>query len=190
MFIFVRNLQLTMHKFLQNTLIFMLSVFLFTSCDKDVTGVTYVTHLKATSDEIIVNDSQINNTNMYNVEWEINLENEETRKYSDQISDFKLEKISLYFNGLQSLAGNQTPTHLIIGIDNDIEFEFNDFVYDTVATGEAFQINDQEKLNEIAELLFSNKIVNITMEGEIPDTVYHQFTIEIDVLARIEVETP
>jgi len=168
--------------------LFLLTVFLFASCDKEVTGITYVTHLKATTDEITVNDTQNNNSNLFDIEFDVNLENEDTREYLDQIKNFELEKISLFFHGLDSLAENQTPTHLKITIDNDIVFDYSDFKYSMIANGNPFVINDTEKLNEVAELLYNNKFIHVKIEGEIPDTQYYQFFIEIDVLAKMEVD--
>jgi len=168
------------------SLLLLFLTLVFSSCKKDATEVNFTTNISATSDDIVVNETSMKtNSNHYDVEFEVNLENEDTQEYLDKIKDIDIQELNLIFNGLEDLAGNQTPTNLKITIDNNIVFEYNGFKYDLVASGEKFQIENTDKIKEVAELLQNKKKVTVRIEGVIPDMNFHQFTITVDALAKI-----
>jgi len=168
------------------SLLLLFLTLVLSSCDKDATEVNFTTNISATSDDIAVNETSMKtNSNHYDVEFEVNLENEDTQEYLDKIKDIDIQELNLIFNGLEDLAGNQTPTNLKITIDNNIVFEYNGFKYDLVASGEKFQIENTDKIKEVAELLQNKKKVTVRIEGVIPDMNFHQFTITVDALAKI-----
>jgi len=157
-----------------------------TSCDKDLTEVTFSTNLSKTSDQIVVNaptnkalDSNFNTT------FVLDLDNADTHDYLDKIKDIDLKNVRMTFQGLSGLSGNTTPTVLKITINNEIIFEFNDFKYSDIADGEEFVIDDTQKINRAADLLKSAKKLTIKIEGNIPDTNMYQFFIKFMAKADI-----
>ena len=170
------------------TLLLLTLTLSFMSCSKDATDVEFTTNLSTTSGEITVNDNTLRtpaNDGTFETEFIIDLENEDTREYLDRLKDLELEDVKLTFQGLSGLAGNMTPTHLKISINNQVEINLNDFVYDRVAGGQEFAVNQSQLINEMAEILLNNKKVSVKIEGQIPDTATYHFYITIMAKARI-----
>jgi len=157
-----------------------------TSCDKDLTEVTFSTDLSKTSDQIVVN-APTNRAvaSNFNTTFVLDLNNADTHDYLDKIEDIDLEDVRMIFQGLSSLSGNTTPTVLKITINNDIIFEFNDFKYSDIANGQEFFIDDTQKINRAADLLKTAKKLTIKIEGNIPDTNMYQFFIKFMAKANI-----
>ena len=164
--------------------LFIVLIMAFASCDTDLADVHFSIEISATSDPITVNESK-GGANAFLAEFEIDLANIDTDKYLDYIEEIDLEDVSLVFNGLEDLAGNQEITTLIITIDNDIVFTFENFTYDQIANGSPLNIEDAQKLDQLAELLKTKIKIPIRIEGEIPDFDYHQFTVTFKAIANI-----
>ncbi len=166
----------------------LLLVFLMTimSCEK-ATEVDFSTSLSATSDQISVNNVPMRGmvAGQYETTFVLNLDNNDTHKYLDNIKNLDLNEVSLVFQGLSGLAGNQTPTHLKLTFNNQINLEYTDFVYDHVASGQKFQINQSQKIREIAQLLLDRKQLTIKLEGNIPDSATYNFFIKFMAKAKI-----
>jgi len=167
--------------------LFIMMIVLAFSCNKKVTEVEFSTGLSVTSDEISVNDtaSRAISSGDFIAEFTLDLENDETREYLDKIENIDLENVRLSFQGLAGLAGNQTPTHLKISFDNEVIFEWNNFIWDNVAGGEEFLITQTDKIREVADILQHRKKVNIKVEGQIPDTDTYHFFITLMAQANI-----
>ncbi len=166
----------------------LLLVFLMTimSCEK-ATEVDFSTSLSATSDQISVNNVPMRGmvAGQYETTFVLNLDNNDTHKYLDNIKNLDLNEVSLVFQGLSGLAGNQTPTHLKLTFNNQINLEYTDFIYDHVASGQKFQINQSQKIREIAQLLLDRKQLTIKLEGNIPDSATYNFFIKFMAKAKI-----
>ena len=166
-------------------LLLLLTVITLTSCKKDATDVTFSTNLSKTSDQIDVNSPTMKASSAFNETFIVDLSNADTQDYIDRIKDIDLENVRISFQGLAGLAGNTTSTILRITVNDQITLTFNNFVYDNVANGQDFVIDDAQKVNEMADLLKSAKKLTIKVEGNIPDTAMYQFYINFMAKANI-----
>lgn len=167
-------------------LLLVLTMIGFTSCKKDAADVEFSTNLSKTSDQIDVNSPTLKMaTSAYNETFVVDLENAETRDYINKIKDVDLENVRIAFQGLAGLAGNTTPTVLRLTINNQVVLEYNNFVYDRVANGQDFVIDDTQKVDQMANLLQTAKKLTIKVEGNIPDTAMYQFYIKFMAKANI-----
>ena len=166
--------------------LFVLIMLTALSCEK-ATEIDFSTNLSATSDQITVNNAPMRGmvAGQYETTFVLNLDNNDTHKYLDNIKDIDLSEVSLIFQGLSGLAGNQTPTHLKLTFNNQITIEYTDFVYDHVANGQKFQINQSQEIREIAQLLLDRKQLTIKLEGNIPDSATYNFFIKFMAKAKI-----
>ncbi len=162
-----------------------------TSCSKDATDVDFSTDLSKTSDEIVVNDTPVRvvGNGDFSTQFILSLENDDTRAYLDKLKDLSLKDVRLKFQGISALSGNQTPTQLKITFNNRVEIILNDFVYDRVADGQEFALNQTQQINEMAQILLNNKQVTIKIEGHIPDVNTYRFFIKFLAKANITAST-
>ncbi len=167
-------------------LLLVLTMISFTSCKKDAADVEFSTNLSKTSDQIDVNSPTLKSaTSAYNETFIVNLENPDTQDYINKIKDIDLENVRITFQGLAGLAGNTTPTLLKLTINNQVVLEYNNFVYDRVANGQDFVIDDTQKVDQMADLLKTAKKLTIKVEGNIPDAAMYQFYIKFMAKANI-----
>jgi len=166
-------------------LLLVLAIITLTSCEKDATDVTFSTNLSKSSDQIDVNAPTLKSSDGFNTTFVVDLSNPDTQDYLDKIKDIDLENVRLTFQGLAGLAGNTTPTTLKITVNNQVTLIFNNFVYDQVANGQDFVIDNAQKVSEMADLLQSTKKLTIKIEGNIPDTAMYQFYIKFMAKANI-----
>ena len=166
-------------------LLLVLAVITLSSCKKDAADVTFSTNLSKTSDQIDVNAPTMKAVSAFNETFIVDLSNADTQDYINKIKDVDLENVRIAFQGLAGLAGNNTPTTLKITVNNQIVLMYNNFVYDRVANGQDFVIDDTQKINQMAALLQSAKKLTIKVEGNIPDTAMYQFYIKFMAKANI-----
>jgi hypothetical protein len=161
------------------------------SCNKDTLDTTFTTNISATSSQISVNDVTMNkgadfiNLATYSETFVVKLDNSETQDYLDKLKDISLSDVRLQFNGLSGLASNHTETNFMVTFDNQISFQFTDFKYSEVANGQDFELDDSQKIAQIAEILLEQQKISIKVEGSIPDTATYHFVIKF--LAKADI---
>ena len=174
---------------MKKTLLLLLLTFTgLTSCKKDALDVNFSTDLSATSDEIVVNETQRNvmTGQDYSTTFVLDMDNSDTHDYLDQLKSLNLSNVNISFEGLENLAGNNTVVDLTITIDNDIIITIPDFNYDMVAQGEPFAITNMQKIEQIADRLLANKKINIIVSGSIPSGDTFHFYITFSAKADIK----
>ncbi len=166
----------------------------FTACKKDMLDVNFTTNISATSSQIDVNDAPINSAFKmsapvaFSQSFEVDLSNSDTQDYLNQLKELSLSDVRLQFSGLSGLASNNTDTDLTITINDQVTFHYTDFKYSRVAGGQDFDLVDNRKIAEVAELLFNRKKITVKVDGFIPDSATYHFFIKFLAKAKIKAE--
>jgi len=193
--IFVADINLKKNNIMKKLFLLVLAISLtFTACKKDALDVNFTTNLSATSSQIDVNNAPINHAYKmsapvaYSESFEVDLSNPDTQDYLNKLKEISLSDVRLQFSGLSDLASNVTDTELTVTIDNQVTFHYTNFKYSEVANGQDFDLVDNQKIAEVAEILFSRKKITVKIDGFIPDTATYHFFIKFLAKAKIKAE--